>query len=147
MEIKILHQIKAHNKMKFFQSALYKNILILLVFGLGSVFLWYVINAKETRTLTVTANPPITIKTSVNTVSEACNDELWKHIYHSYRLKIISQCIKVTGTIEVIRIEKDGDDHILLRLDAGQENLINQKNISQQKGDLVLEPVCLNNVH
>lgn len=77
---------------------------------------------------------------------DPCDPSLWNHIYNSYRLQIIKECITVTGTVDAVNDEKDGDEHILLRLDAGQENLLNDKNISEQKGDLVLEPVCVNEV-
>src|SRR6266699_3131312 len=78
--------------------------------------------------------------------SNGCNQALWSYVYNPSRLKILNQCLQVTGTIEVIRLEKDGDDHILLKLDPGQENLLNEKNIAQQHSDLVLEPVCLHTV-
>jgi hypothetical protein len=48
----------------------------------------------------------------------------------------------VTGVIDVIRNEKDGDLHVLLRLDPGQEKYLNGKN-AEENGDLVLEPVCV----
>lgn len=75
-----------------------------------------------------------------------CDESKWKHVYNSSRLEVKSSCVTVTGTIEVERKEKDGDEHILLRLDAGQENLINEKNISKQHGCLVLEPICVGKV-
>ena len=52
----------------------------------------------------------------------------------------------MTGTIELLRKEADGDYHILLKLDTGQNNLLNEKNYEEQKGCLVLEPVCVNKV-
>lgn len=45
-----------------------------------------------------------------------------------------------------LRREADGDWHIQLRLDPGQEGLLNAKNISDQAGSLVLEIVCANTV-
>src|SRR5439155_563781 len=51
-------------------------------------------------------------------------------------------CISVTGTVEEVRKEADGDVHILFRLDQQYESLLNEKNISRQQGDLVLEPIC-----
>lgn len=75
-----------------------------------------------------------------------CDPTLWNHIYHPSRLQIITSCMQVTGTIEFKRKEKDGDEHILLRLDPGQEGLINQYNKERQKGCLVLEPVCVHGV-
>ncbi len=106
------------------------------------------IPSSQTQTINPTAPPtkfPPTEKTSANSAN-TCNQDLWSHVYNPSRLKILTPCLQVTGTIEVIRLEKDGDDHILLRLDRGQESLLNQENISQQKGDLVLEPVCLHTV-
>lgn len=75
-----------------------------------------------------------------------CDSKLWEHVYHKYRLKVIEECKTVTGTIEKIRKENDGDLHILLKLDDGQENLLNDGNIAKQHGDLVLEPICVNKV-
>jgi len=40
------------------------------------------------------------------------------------------------------RREADGDWHIGLRLNAGQESLLNAKNVSEQQGNLVAEIVC-----
>ena len=51
-------------------------------------------------------------------------------------------CISVTGTVEEIRKEPDGDVHILFRLDQQFESLLNETNIARQHGDLILEPIC-----
>ena len=75
-----------------------------------------------------------------------CDAALWEHVYHRSRLVVIEKCKKVTGVIYNMRKEKDGDWHIQLKLDAGQENLLNEKNITRQKGCLVIEPVCVNKV-
>jgi hypothetical protein len=48
----------------------------------------------------------------------------------------------VTGVIDRIRSESDGDFHVRLALDPGQENLLNEKNMSVQHGDLVIGPIC-----
>lgn len=72
-----------------------------------------------------------------------CDQTLWNHVYRPSRLKIFEQCKTVTGVIEAIREEKDGDDHILLKLDSEFSNLINAENVREQQGDLVLEPVCV----
>jgi hypothetical protein len=75
------------------------------------------------------------------TESLACGDP-HSHVYSPNRLKLLSACVTVTGVIDAIRIEKDGDLHILLRLDPGQAKYINVKNAAEN-GDLVLEPVCV----
>ncbi len=58
------------------------------------------------------------------------------------RLRVLDSCISVTGTVEEIRKEADGDVHILFRLDQQFESLLNEKNFARQYGDLVLEPIC-----
>lgn len=71
-----------------------------------------------------------------------CDQSLWDHVYHPSRLKIIDNCKSVSGVIDDIRKEADGDDHILLKLYSQYAQLINSKNTQYEHGDLVLEPVC-----
>ncbi len=80
----------------------------------------------------------------VNTVQ--CDPTLWEHVYHPQRLNIIQLCTQVTGIIEHISTEKDGDYHIRLALDPEYDSMINQANAEQQHGDMVLEPICQNPV-
>jgi hypothetical protein len=75
-----------------------------------------------------------------------CNAALWRHVYNPGRLEVVEKCTSVTGTILDWRVEKDGDYHILLRLDAGQSHLLNGKNRERQHGCLVLEPICKRDV-
>ena len=77
--------------------------------------------------------------------ASGCGDPL-AHVYNPQRLHLLAACTRVTGTIAAVRSEPDGDLHVLLRLDPGQERYINAKNISDQQGDLVLEPVCIKSV-
>lgn len=83
---------------------------------------------------TTTSFPPIS--------GQVCGDPT-AHVYSPDRLKLLAACVTVTGTVAVIRVEADGDLHLLLKLDAGQEKYLNAKNISAELGDLVLEPVCV----
>ncbi len=71
-----------------------------------------------------------------------CDPALWRHVYHAYRLHVISACRTVTGTVEDVRQEPDGDTHILLKPDPQYAGLVNAGNIEREHGDLVLEPVC-----
>ncbi|HEX2680885.1 MAG TPA: hypothetical protein VHQ03_06290 [Candidatus Dormibacteraeota bacterium] len=64
-------------------------------------------------------------------------------MYNPDRLQLLDPCVIVTGTVAAIRAEKDGDLHVLLRLDPGQEKFINSTNVSAEQGDLVVEPVCV----
>jgi preprotein translocase subunit YajC len=75
-----------------------------------------------------------------------CDSGLWEHVYNKKRLKVIEECKIVTGTILRSKKEEDGDLHIQLKPDAGQESLLNDKNYEIQKGALVVEPICINEV-
>jgi hypothetical protein len=70
------------------------------------------------------------------------------HVYSPDRLQLLAACITLTGTIELERAEPDGDYHVRLRLDPGQtcagQLCLDADNLSQQAGDLILEPVCEN---
>ncbi|HYK55676.1 MAG TPA: hypothetical protein VEV15_04295, partial [Flavisolibacter sp.] len=62
------------------------------------------------------------------------------------RLQVIDRCKTVTGTIEESHVEEDGDQHMLLKLDSGQEGLLVKKNKTKKQGYLVIEAVCVNKV-
>jgi hypothetical protein len=77
--------------------------------------------------------------------------DLWAHVYHPSRLRIIQARATVTGVIvdatagkqkDLCRHEKDGDGHCWLRLDPGQEQFLNQENLDKQGGNIVYEPIC-----
>src|SRR5229473_1376396 len=79
---------------------------------------------------------------SPQTTDAHCNQSLWQYVYNPGRLQILNPCISVTGAVEEVRKEADGDVHIRFRLDRQFTTLLNEKNISSQQGDLVLEPIC-----
>ncbi len=83
---------------------------------------------------------------SSQTTTTRCDQSLWEYVYNSGRLQVLDPCISVTGIVEEIRKEADGDVHILFRLDQHFESLLNEKNIARQYGDLVLEPICQGDV-
>ncbi len=83
---------------------------------------------------------------SPQTSAARCDQSLWEYVYNPGRLRVLAPCISVTGTVEEIRKEADGDIHIRLRLDQQFVSLLNEKNISRQDGDLVLEPICQHKV-
>jgi hypothetical protein len=72
-----------------------------------------------------------------------CDVSLWRHVYHPYRLHVISQCKTVTGTIEDVRYEPDGDVHLRVAVSA---SLVNQANDEYEDGDLVAEIICVGTV-
>jgi hypothetical protein len=68
------------------------------------------------------------------------------HVYHPQRLHVIQPCITVTGIIDFVRKEADGDYHIGLKLDPPYAGLVNDCNRTcaggSVYGDLIVEPVC-----
>jgi hypothetical protein len=89
------------------------------------------------------------------TPAPVCDPSLWNHVYagdpHKFkspkdRLKVIQDCITVSGTIKAARVEADGDFHVTVDLDPQFKNLLNAKNTSDQHGFLVVEPICENPV-
>jgi hypothetical protein len=63
-------------------------------------------------------------------------------VYSPDRLQLRNACMTVTGVVEAVIAEPDGDYHIRLLLDSQFAGLINARNVSGEHGDLVLEPVC-----
>jgi hypothetical protein len=89
-------------------------------------------------------------------MASRCDETLWKHVYigdrrrfdkPEDRLRVMDRCKTVTGTIIAAAGEYDGDFHLRLKLDPGQESLLNAKNRARlprgQGGNLVIiEPLC-----
>ena len=78
--------------------------------------------------------------------SAGCDASLWNHVYNPKRLNRVAACITVTGVITESSADDDGDQHFLLKLDPGQEKLLNKRNRKKKGGDIVLEIVCANPV-
>ena len=91
---------------------------------------------------------PLETPTSNNVSSSSgqCDQAIWNHVYNPGRLQIVDQCKTVSGTIESMKVEQDGDFHIRLRVDPQFASMINSANVNGQFGDLVLEPICQNPV-
>ncbi|MBA2249170.1 MAG: hypothetical protein H0W12_03150 [Chitinophagaceae bacterium] len=80
-----------------------------------------------------------------NNTAIDCDTSLWKYVYNRERLEVTDICKTVTGVIEESSADEDGDQHMLLKLDNGQEDLLTKKNTKKKQGDLVIEAVCANN--
>lgn len=73
-----------------------------------------------------------------------CDASLWTHVYDPTRLQQLTPCVSVSGIVQESAPDDDGDQHFLLKLDPGQEALVNKKNQKQKNGALVVEIVCAN---
>jgi hypothetical protein len=67
------------------------------------------------------------------------------YVYHPDRLQVVQPCLRVSGVVDAVRDEADGDKHILLHLDPQDQHLLQPANQNEQ-GDLVVEPVCVGQV-
>ena len=74
----------------------------------------------------------------------SCDASLWNHVYNPTRLHQLAPCISVTGVVDESSVDPDGDQHFLLKLDPGQDTLVNKRNGKKKGGDIVLEIVCAN---
>jgi hypothetical protein len=90
--------------------------------------------------------PSSTATAAATTSSNKCDQSLWNHVYNPSRLQVVDNCKAVSGVIDSIRAERDGDYHIRLKLDPQFSDLINSANVNGQFGDLVVEPICVNPV-
>ena len=79
-------------------------------------------------------------------INSDCDPDLWKYVYNSKRLQVINKCVTVTGIIEESRPDSDGDQHMLLKLDKGLDNLLTKKNMKKKSGYLVIEAICTNKI-
>jgi hypothetical protein len=59
-------------------------------------------------------------------------------------LQQLASCVTATGIVEESAADPDGDQHFLLKLDPGQDALVNKRNNKKKTGDLVVEIVCAN---
>ena len=69
-----------------------------------------------------------------------------RYVYNPDRLVVKARCLRVSGVIDAVRQEADGDLHILLRLDAPYQRYLTPANQGQELGDLVVEPICVHPV-
>jgi hypothetical protein len=105
-----------------------------------------VISYVKTRSPILISTPPHNQETA------SCDVSLWAHVYHGRfpsaedRLQVINPCLTITGTVVNARPEADGDWHVQLDLDSEYRSLLNQANLDNQHGYLVLEPICSNYV-
>ncbi len=77
-------------------------------------------------------------------IAPSCDQSLWNHVYNPKRLEIVKQCLTVSGTVTESTPDPDGDQHFLVKLDPGQDQLLKKKNRTKKNGTLVAEIVCAN---
>ena len=81
---------------------------------------------------------------SLNSPSQqvACTDpaSINSHVYNPNRLQIVKTCTTVSGTVDRVYQNDDGDAQIWLSLDSAYDNLTNNANLY---GELVVGIICV----
>ncbi|MGI8402380.1 MAG: hypothetical protein ACR2NS_12375 [Gemmatimonadaceae bacterium] len=100
------------------------------------------------QSLDQTARAQVKVETPKVAVSRSsavgCDASLWNHVYNPTRLQKLAPCLSATGVISESDADRDGDQHFLLKLDPGQDSLVNHRNAKKKGGELVVEIVCAN---
>ena len=99
--------------------------------------------STASTSITATLSPTPQATTSLATCKPTDQDQ---YVYNPARLAVQAACIHVTGTVQAVRREADGDLHILLALDPAFAHLLTPANQGVELGDLVVEPVCVKSV-
>jgi hypothetical protein len=78
---------------------------------------------------------------SRSTAGSACPSaqDVLVGVYHPQRLTVLDGCQRVTGTVESVHAEQDGDVHYDIAVDPAYGGLLSAGNFSQQHGWLVVE--------
>lgn len=93
-----------------------------------------------------TPKPTATTKAPAGTSTACAPTDQDSYVYHPARLIVKARCLRVSGVIDAIRQEADGDLHILLRLDSAYRRFLTPANQGEELGDLVVEPICVHPV-
>ena len=75
-------------------------------------------------------------------VQPQCDPSLWNNVYDPTRLKVMSSCMTITGTIINQHASDDGDIDMEFALDPPFANLLNSGNITKLSGNLNIEAIC-----
>lgn len=71
--------------------------------------------------------------------ASGCPSHTLRGVYHPDRLVVRDPCRRVTGTVDDVRDEEDGDIHVLVAVDKQYRAMLMANNRSEQGGDLVVE--------
>src|SRR5437899_7890589 len=75
----------------------------------------------------VSGSPSVSSSPGGSPGADGCRDPR-EHVYHPDRLQLRNPCMTVTGSVEAVIAEADGDYHIRLRLDSQFADLLHAGN-------------------
>jgi len=78
-----------------------------------------------------------------------CRDPLniRSHVYNPARLQTVRNCITVSGIVNNVIVEADGDYHVWFHVDRQFASLLNSANNDYLQGDLLAEIICATTVN
>ena len=73
-----------------------------------------------------------------------CRDpnNISSHVYNPARLQTVRDCITVSGMVNNVIVEDDGDYHVWFHVDPQYASLPNNANNDYHQGDLLAEIIC-----
>ena len=81
------------------------------------------------------------VQSMVPLLSSCRSGDPLANVHDPQRLTVLQTCVAVTGTVTSVTSEPDGDVFIDLKPELTERRLLNQINVSQQNGNMVLEIV------
>jgi hypothetical protein len=93
---------------------------------------------------TVGAAVYYTREASIMGMPSLCRDpnNISSHIYNPARLQVFKDCETVSGIVDSVIAEADGDYHIWFHVDPQYASLPNSVNNDYRQGDLLAEIIC-----
>ena len=73
-----------------------------------------------------------------------CRDpnNISSHVYNPARLQTVKDCVTVSGIVNNVIAEDDGDYHVWFHVDPQYASLPNSANNDSRQGDLLAEIIC-----
>jgi hypothetical protein len=86
---------------------------------------------------------------SIMRTPSLCRDSnnIGSHIYNPARLQVFKDCVIVSGMVNSVITEDDGDYHVWFHVDSQYANLLNNVNNDYRQGDLLAEIICATTVN
>jgi hypothetical protein len=88
-------------------------------------------------------------ESSIMNTSSLCRDSnnISSHIYNPARLQTVKDCVTVSGIVDNVIAEDDGDYHVWFHVDSQYANLPNSVNNDYGQGNLLAEIICATTVN
>ena len=111
---------------------------LLLLAGLVILLVVAIKVAQQAGSAQPTVTPPAIASGAEQPCTPGDQDP---YIYAPERLQVLRPCLHISGMVDSVDQEDDGDVHLRLYLDSPYQSLLADGN-KYEEGDLVIEPVC-----